>query len=386
MRLIKLLLKGLLVTVPLALLLITVNYRVDGSAVLRGDKFELEVAQAWLSDKAVGNFTNAINERSVMRLYVENLNQPLDTLVLGSSRAMQITAASTGAEGYFFNAGMTGADRKDILSTFYLFDRADKLPENLVIAVDPWIFFDSEEALNFRSDDNLYREFLSQRLGMETEYTPEDQSVRRKALTSPAYFQENIQYFYSDHSEEERPTILANRMDDLDEDIRLADGTQWYSASVRNASQDQVDHNALEVANVDYAQLYGFTDVDEELLRQFQAFISYAVNRGVNVTLVLTPFHPIYWDMLSVNPDYSGVQQAEQAMRNLAAQQGVLLVGSYNPTDANVSNEDFYDGLHIRRESICKYYDDGKKVEAPEPVQQEITQDAEQDSETERQT
>ena len=54
MRVLRLLLKGLLLAVPLALLLVRVNYAVDGSAILRGDKYELEIATAWLDGKAVG--------------------------------------------------------------------------------------------------------------------------------------------------------------------------------------------------------------------------------------------------------------------------------------------------------------------------------------------
>ncbi len=372
MRVLRLLLKGLLLVIPLALLLIQVNYAVDGSAILRGDKYELEIATAWLEGKAVGNFDNTINERSVMRLYVENLEGGLDTLALGSSRVMQITAEIAGTDGAFFNGGMTGADRKDILSTFYLFDRADKLPQNLVIAADPWLLFGSDAVLNFRSDDNLYREFLRERLGYDVEYVPEDDSVRREALVSFAYFQENILYHYTDHSSDARPVILSNELLDYEYDIRNADGTQWYAAEFRNAPQEDVDLNALVLTGVDYAQLYGFTQVSKELAQQFEDFLAYAESRGVQVTLVLTPFHPIYWEKLRTDPDYTGVMAAEQALREMAARCGVDVRGSYDPAVANCTNVDFYDGLHIRRESIANYFA-GVGQPAPQPPAPEIT-------------
>lgn len=356
MRLLRLLLKSTLVLLPLAALMVTVNYTVDGSCILRGDKYELEIATAWLDGKAVGNFDNSINERSVMKLYVQNLSKGLDTLVLGSSRAMQITADIAGETGTFFNAGMTGADRKDVLSTFYLFERADKLPENLIVEVDPWVFYDADAALNFRDDDNLYREFLNECLGYDVAYVAQDTSLQRKAITSPAYFQENVAYYFSDHSAEKRPTILENELLDYDFDIRTADGTQWYAAEYRSHTQDQVDLDALSVAGVDYSQLYGFTQVSPELASQFEQFVAYAERRGVHVTLVLTPFHPLYWQMLSTNPNYTGVAAAETELRAIAARCGVPIYGSYDPALANCDNTDFYDGLHIRRESIANYF------------------------------
>lgn len=378
MRVLRLLLKGLLLVVPLALLLVQVNYAVDGSAILRGDKYELEIATAWLEGKAVGNFDNTINERSVMRLYVENLDAGLGTLVLGSSRAMQITAAIAGEEGAFFNSGMTGADRKDVFSTFYLFDRADKLPRNLIIAADPWLLFDSDATLNFRSDDNLYREFLRERLGYEVEYVEEDDSVRREALVSFAYFQENIVYHFTDHSSDVMPDILPDQLLDYDYDIRTSDGTQYYSAEFRNREQGDIDIDALALTGVDFPLLYGFTEVSAELARQFEDFLAYAESRGVQVTLVFTPFHPTYWDKLVADANYSAVSAAEQTFRDIAARTGADVYGAYNPAEANCTNEDFYDGLHIRRESIGNYFPGmGKELPPPESPAEETPTEAE---------
>ena len=379
MRLLRLILKGLLIALPAVLLLVTVNYTVDGTAVLQGDKFERQIADAWQSGNAVGNFTNAINERSVMRLYVDQLDEPLDTLVLGSSRCMQITQQIAGTEGAFFNSGMTGADHKDVLSTFYLFARSGKLPRHLIIGMDPWVLFDSDAALNFRSDDNLYREFLNECLGYDVEYQPEDHSLRRKALTSPGYFQENLLYYFSEHPEEESPDILPNYELDYDFEIRLADGTQYYSKETRLATQDVVDYNALVMTSVDYAQLYQFTEVSERLAGEWESFLRYAVQHGVDVTLVLTPFHPIYWEKLAVDPDYTGVAAAEQTARQIAARLGIAVYGSYDPSAAWCTGTDFYDGLHVRRESLSRFFPGvGKTAQAPADW---MTEDAPADGE-----
>ena len=101
------------------------------------------------------------------------------------------------------------------------------------------------------------------------------------------------------------------------------------------------------------------------------------MSRGVQVTLVLTPFHPIYWQKLTTDPDYAGVQQAEQTVRALAARCGVEVYGSYDPAKAGCGNLDFYDGLHIRRESIANYF---PGIGQPQPSYVQAQEAAEEDA------
>lgn len=120
--------KLVLLAGPVLFLMVYVNYTVDRSGYFQGDQFEREVAQALLAGQDLSHYEK-MDERQIVRLYAKNLapEQPLDTIALGSSRILQMDAAVADADS-FFNAGMIGADVRDLMSTLYLFIREGKTP------------------------------------------------------------------------------------------------------------------------------------------------------------------------------------------------------------------------------------------------------------------
>ena len=48
---------------------------------------------------------------------------------------------------------MIGAEQPDVMSSYYLFDRADKIPEIVIFEVDPWIFSTAPDATTYRRVD-----------------------------------------------------------------------------------------------------------------------------------------------------------------------------------------------------------------------------------------
>ena len=75
-------------------------------------------------------------QRDVMELIVNQMDSAPDTIVLGSSRIMQMNTEIAQTDS-LFNCALTGADWYDMLGTFYLFDKANKLPKNVIIGFDP---------------------------------------------------------------------------------------------------------------------------------------------------------------------------------------------------------------------------------------------------------
>ena len=123
------------------LLVLWVNYFVDQTGLFRGDKFNLELAEILLEGDPVSNFEQ-MDEREVLKLYIKNMPEAYDTLVIGSSRGLQITAEIAGEDGSFYNAGMSGEDFYDIVSTISLLDKYERMPQNIILVLDPWILND----------------------------------------------------------------------------------------------------------------------------------------------------------------------------------------------------------------------------------------------------
>lgn len=346
----------LLLLLPLVLLVLWINYFVDQTGLFRGGKYELELAQILLGGDAVSNFTK-MDEREVLKLYIKNMPQPYDTLVVGSSRGLQITAAIAGETGTFYNAGMSGEDFYDIVGTIALLDKYDRLPKNMILVLDPWILNDNVDSYSKRSDADLANEFLSETLGFHESYEAQDRSRYTEALLDLDYFQKNVAYHFADHSDEDQPSRVSGNVYEQATETKMPDGTLLYTREYRENSQEWVDQEALSRASsVLPFGCYDFTVLNEKRCAQFEAVIDFLREKGVELTFVLSPFHPIFYDKLAGTENARGVLLTEIYFNRMARRLQIPFYGSYDPAQAGCSNEDFYDGLHVRRESIKKFF------------------------------
>lgn len=89
-----------------------------------------------------------------MKSLSANMNEETtpETIALGSSRILQLTREMVGTS--FYNSGTSGGDFNDVLSVFSLYDKAGKLPKNVIIGLDPWLFNTDVDA-NGSNDPSL---------------------------------------------------------------------------------------------------------------------------------------------------------------------------------------------------------------------------------------
>lgn len=348
-----------LLLVPIPLFMIWFNFTVDRSGYFQGDQFERETAQALLEGHDLSHYEK-MDERQILRLYVQNLpaDQCPSTIALGSSRILQVDTRIAGDEN-FFNAGMIGADVRDVMSTFYLFAREGKFPKNVIIGVDPWLFSGKQEALDSRADNALFQEFLSEGLGRSSDYEAPDQVALWKVLTDPAYFQGNLAYYFRDKSNVAHPVIVTGEnILHQDTEVKRSDGSVVYTEEFRTLSHEQIDALAVEQGGT--ALRLDFDQMDPGQMELFDAFIQYGRQHGVNFVFVLIPYHPLTYYVIqqnhSINPIYNGFFQVEDWLRQYAKQQNIPLYGSYNAESLGLIGDDFYDGLHCRGTAIASFF------------------------------
>ena len=355
----RILFKALLL-LPIPLFMVWFNFTVDRSGYFQGDQFEREVADALLAGQDLSNYEK-MDERQILRLYVQNLPEDRipDTIALGSSRILQMDAQISGAES-FFNAGMIGADVRDVMSSLYLFAREGKLPRNVIVGIDPWIFSPCSEALDIRADDDLYQEFLSEALGRTSDYEAPDQVELWKVVTDPAYFQGNVTYYFKDKSDDAHPTVVTgDEIYHQDTEVKRSDGSVLYTEEYRAWTHDQIEALALEQGGT-ALRLNDFPQIPDDKAQLFDAFIQYGRQQGVNFVFVLVPYHPLAYYVIQQNHAacqcYTGFFQVEPWLRDYAQQQGIPLYGSYNAQALGLVGDDFYDGLHCRGTGIAKFF------------------------------
>lgn len=351
------LLLGAVLFLPVLFYVVWINYTVDCSGTFQGDQYLREVANMLLSGQDVVGYEQ-LNERQrdVMELIVNQMDTAPNTIVLGSSRIMQMNSEIAQTDS-LFNCALTGADWYDLLGTFYLFDKADKLPQNVIIGFDPWLLDTSPDSTDARSNKQLYAEFLSTRLDVPTKYEAQDPNKKWQALYSLSYFQGNIAYMMESKDGVKKPQPVEGDVFMQNTEVKRSDGSLLYSYEFRNRNQSDVDNDALGQTN-NFFRMEEYTAPDSERLEILETFLTYLQGKGINVILVLTPYHPLVYDNALEKADhYTGFFATEPAVHRLADKLDIPVYGSYNPyAIPNTTGADFYDGIHVRGECIARYF------------------------------
>ncbi len=352
--------------VPLLVFMVAFSYNVDCSGLFQGALAPRRIVDLMLQGYDVTNF-DQMDEREVVQLFAQDVAEAPQVIGIGSSRVLQFTSEIVGSDS-FFNMGVTGADVRDCMTSYYKMVTYGKTPQVLIWSLDPWVFYGSEAAFDERADAELYDEFLTNVLGVETDYEAPDQVELWKALAEPAYFQGNVDYYFKNRGQSTITDEDGNPIDfnpvegdpmHQTTNIKRADGSVLYFEEFRERPVDQILADAAAAsATFNSVHMEGFDSLSDIQCQAFDAFIRYARSQGTTVILVLSPWHPYLYDFLLTEPDlHKGFFQVEAWVRQYCAQNDVPLYGSYDPTlIEGLEDIDFFDGLHCKGSGIVKFF------------------------------
>ena len=352
--------------VPLLLFMVAFSYNVDCSGLFQGALAPRRIVDLMLQGYDVTNF-DQMDEREVVQLFAQDVAEAPQVIGIGSSRVLQFTSEIVGSDS-FFNMGVTGADVRDCMTSYYKMVTYGKTPQVLIWSLDPWVFYGSEAAFDERADAELYDEFLTNVLGVETDYEAPDQVELWKALAEPAYFQGNVDYYFKNRGQSTITDEDGNPIDfnpvegdpmHQTTNIKRADGSVLYFEEFRERPVDEILADAAWAsATFNSVHMEGFDSLSDTQCQAFDAFIRYARSQGTTVILVLSPWHPYLYDFLLTEPDlHKGFFQVEAWVRQYCAQNDVPLYGSYDPTlIEGLEDIDFFDGLHCKGSGIVKFF------------------------------
>lgn len=328
---------------PLAALLMAVNYYVDPGHVFHKEAYVRGIADLLLQGRNVA-FDGDYDTRLMHRYYMEGLTQQTDLLVLGSSRVMQLR--SSAFPGYrFFNNGVTMADLKDLLTIYGTYVAVHKEPACVLLSLDPWILNDNNTRL--KDAYTLEPEYQEARrlLGLPPTTTHKQPSYLPRlkettVLLSPGYLQNSVKMLRTGDR-----GYRALGEEDVFGYVKRSDGSLSYNRRIRTRSLPEVHRMAISIAAPTGAWT-NYTALDPTLKGEFETFVDFLLARGVKVIFVLVPYHPATYPRMVGSPAYSLIPQAEQYFRSVAAKKHIDVVGSYAPTRLGCREEDFLDGVH----------------------------------------
>ena len=290
-----------------------------------------------------------VDERKFVlnRINLESTKLKPEAIVVGSSRVMQLSSKTL--DRNILNLGVSGASLEDLVT---LIDQATTKfkPNTLIIGVDPWIFNARSNQDRWQVLTPEYREALSN-LRLKTPGYSFDRK-KYEQLIGYAYTKKSIDYLYQ-HFFEDNIQKVDNLNSDtplMDRDVIRRDGSRVYNLSTANKTEGFI------AANIGVWLDYSMTDYEYSAEREeiFKSFLKH-YKENYSIFLLLSPYHPmVYREFQSKRPI---LIEVEDAVRKIAKQENIEVLGSYNPIEIGCTSMEFHDGSHPKEICMKKIVD-----------------------------
>jgi hypothetical protein len=313
---------------------------------------ERAIAQALLAGHHVTDVTN-FNPHAIERLLADGRVHAPDVLAIGSSRIQALPASAFLGER-FVNAGMPGGSLDELLSVYALHDTATRRPRRVVLNLDPW---SADRDLDAPAWGRLLDGHTSmlRRLGDATppwRFWLATRVSTLKRMASPEYFRLSV-YSLRTYGPSGVRFVVTDR-EQNDGYTKVPDGTLVWSLTPPEETGQQVrDYVALMRRG--RAPYNGVDKAIPERLRLLEQFVRYLRGEGIDVDLLLVPYHPLVYGEFAQRPR-NALVDVEARYRDLARRAGARVVGTYDPAKVDAVASDFFDEVHMRPDALVRLF------------------------------
>jgi len=353
---------GLLVMAPLLAGLVGTNIYQDPANIFHDESKAM--AEAMVQGHSVYSGTGNVNEREVKKNLIQSMPDEVDTIAVGPSLVMSITAEDVGTDS-FYNLGVSAADLYDILAQFGMMEANGKHYKRVILCVDSYGF--DENIYNYELASNKalmpYAEYMLDILDgakpevVETD-TAEVWKTRVEQAVSLTYFQAscdqirtNGEFSMADHR-----WGIAPQGYDAEKPFYSPDGSWNYAASYQARGVDYVQAEAAEY-NLPLQFAYQ-RHISSYSMEVYDQLIAYLQSQGVEVELFLCPLSPALWDRMQPEiANYPMLYEISDYAKELSEKYNLKLTGDYDPYQVGITDAEFYDCRHVRKEVLSHYFD-----------------------------
>ena len=340
----RLLINFTLLSSPLLLIMVLVNYNEDPANLFTStEKKMVEIVNQGFF---VTNLTN-YDERLHQLEFINALNYSPDVIILGSSRTMLINSNHFIDEN-LINNSVSSACINDIIAIYQIYKENNLQPKKIILGLDPWTFNENEIQVGWKSIGPYYEKF----------YTPSapltnwNSIFKYKELFSLSYFQSGLQEIISPtHKKRDKtPQATHNKLNTTL--TKLSDNSLIYNQNYRDASEAEI---LEKVKKYTANQIYGlknFNEISNDIWKEFDMLMSEFKKNNIEVSFFLSPYHPKVYDV--IEKDYLPVLKTEEKIIAFATKNNIKLYGSFNPFRLNMDSHYFYDGMHLKEKGISK--------------------------------
>jgi hypothetical protein len=342
----------ILLFIPLLLMVVAVNILIDPAGLYRKmvhkyEQLEYHTAQALVKGENIRFVWRDIDDRLLQKYFIENMTSAPDIVILGSSHSMWL-GDNIFLHKKVINNSVLRAALADYLGIFDGYVKKNLYPKRVVCLLDAQLIGSpmlSEGWLSIK--DDTYD--MLGRLGVHSEKI-KPPVIRQAWLNafSFSYFQESMKQLRYKHSPRTNPS----------KELLFKDGRRslgFFSVYTEKNRAELVREFFYEKNGKMLNQM----KPDKELEGILEAFIRYLMERHIQVTLCLLPFHPDVYESFFEPQKRSGgldIVGVENYYRGLAQRLNLEIIGSYDPAVCNLEGKDFYDGDHIRDDAIERMF------------------------------
>lgn len=340
----------LLMFIPLLIILTCVNYFVDNVGSFHNISEEIAIS---ILD---GNNTafNSLDEREVKHQIIKNMPNDVDCVAIGPSLIMCVNNDLIHAKS-FYNLGTSTSDMFDYLAQFGFIELYNKKINRIIFCLDSQSFDKTLYDTHTANQPLMpYAKYMINILNnSDNTVALKDETknnIELKDLFSISHFQKNI----------ERYRLTGNTngcfsVNDNYEGAFYSDDASWnYILDYRKNTEEDV-LESIENYDIDILFTPG-EHLDRFASDIFEKLIIYLKNKDIQIELFLCPLPPALWDKYD-NEKTPILQELAEYANKLVVKYNLKMTGSYNPYDLGITNAEFYDARHVRRDSLHKYFD-----------------------------
>lgn len=271
------------------------------------------------------------------RLVFEN-RQP-DVLAMGSSRLMEVGAEQL--DGNVLNLSVSGASVEDLIAFVGEAESRYQL-SSVYLAADPWLFNKNSRQDSWKEITALYEYWF------QTIFLPESNLMDSRQLPFLVDAEPPQSRLSRLFESVNSVSLIPENEEHESRAKKASDGFHIYDLNIATRSAEQIERGFDALLNYSMGS-YEYSYALEE---QYMQLISFLKARDIEVTIVLTPYHPdLYERILSEKPIY---QEIERAIRVLGNEARVGVLGSYDPNPVGCRSDEFYDGMHPKSSCMKK--------------------------------
>ncbi len=296
---------------------------------------------------------SGLNEWMLRWKLASRLTKAPEVAVLGSSHSLGVTASLLGAE-HTMNFSISGSSLADHLVTTSILEARAIRPKRWVVFVNAWWF-------DLGADYGAWYHRVDDLLRMEANL-----SARGPALEPVFSTNESVLARGQKGNYALEPLLLTidgmflEYLSKAQSPRAGHDGLVITADGALAVSSDKVPLSLAAVAALTQRQFlerpdrhrYGtYGQVDENLWSYFERWVQACQQNGSEVWLVLSPYHPAIYPSI-VQSTRNQLRTVEGRVRDFGRRTSTPVIGSYDPTRAQILAEWFYDGDHLREDGL----------------------------------